>query len=354
MLKPGHMHVTRCFANGFAAALLLVGPMIAAAAASAQVTATLRSEDVSYYNPHDSTLLGASLVIPTTRGPHPGVVLLSVAGTDPLVARLVAEGYAVLTPVRRGFVAVEPLLRARYADLAEDARAALAYLGARPEVDGGALALVAQADDAPPAMLLAASADDAVPLILLAPPAFTGRDVFRLEQLGVAAGRGADGSDLQALGAYVEQIVDVVLADDAPYLRQYRLEGLRAGSSVQLPYNAAFPDDERQMHFFASPLWHDRMAFEPEKVLARMRTPVLVLIGTEDHNTPVVDYLDAVRRGFASATSPDTGVCLLPGRTRHSFTPDGVRAIVEWLAIRRAGATDPRLPAGCLPDEAVR
>ena len=49
------------------------------------------------------------------------------------VDRLVDEGYAVLTPALRGFVSVEPLLRATYADLAGDARQAFEALPTRAE-----------------------------------------------------------------------------------------------------------------------------------------------------------------------------------------------------------------------------
>ncbi len=337
----------------FCAASTFVAPSI-----SAQGAAAYRVEEVSYDSRHDSTLLTASLALPEGEGPHRGVVLLSVAGTDRLVERLVGEGFVVLTPVRRGFVAVEPLLRARYSDLAEDLRAALTYLGTREEV-GSSLGIVAQADDTPPAMLLAAASGGAVPLVLIAPPAFPGRETFRLEQRGIAERLGVRPADLEALDEYVERIADMVVTGDAPYVRQYRLEGLRAGSSVQLPRNAAFPHDERQMHFFASPLWHDRMAFEPEKVLAQFRSPILILIGSEDPNTPMDAYLEAVQRGLSSASSVDATVCLIEGRTRHTFTPQGVSVISGWLMARVGVPTERRvsetgLPVGCLEDAAAR
>ena len=79
-----------------------------------------------------------------------------VAGIDPLVERLNSEGVAVLAPTRRGFVAVEPLLRATYDDLAGDVAAAVVYLDERDDIDAASLAVVAQADDAASAMIWAA------------------------------------------------------------------------------------------------------------------------------------------------------------------------------------------------------
>ena len=187
--------------------------------------------------------------------------MLSSAGTERLVDRFVGDGYAVLMPTPRGFVTVEPLLRATFSDLAGDVLAALDYLGSRAEVDAEVLGLIAQADATAPAMLSAVSSEEPVPLILLAPLAFPGVETFRLEQRWLAERVGAGAADLQALDQYVGRIAEIVLGESAPYMRAYRLASLRAGSTVQLPRNnAAFPAGERQMHFFASPLWRDQLA----------------------------------------------------------------------------------------------
>jgi pimeloyl-ACP methyl ester carboxylesterase len=273
-----------------------------------------------------------------------------------LVDRFVADGYAVLMPVPRGFVTVEPLLRATYSDLAGDVQAALAYLGSNSEVDADALALVAQADVTPAAILSSVSSEEPVPLVLLAPPAFPGVETFRLQQRGLAERGGAGAAHLQALDEYVARLGEIVLGASTSYLREYRLESLRAGSTVQLPRNnAAFPSDERQMHFFASPLWRDQLAFEPEIVLALLGSPVLVLIGEEDPNTPMIEYLAAVRRGLSTARTTDATVCLIPGRTRHTFTEEGVTAIADWLAQRIVSAAETNASNrgtldGCLED----
>jgi uncharacterized protein len=240
----------------------------------------------------------------------------------------------VLIPMRRGFVAVEPLLRATYADLAADAQAAVDYLGARPEVDGGALGIIAQADDAPPAMLAAIASTESIPLVLLAPPGFPGREVFRIEQRGIAESMGVRAQDLDALDRYVEELADIVLSDGSPARRTYLLPVLMASSDVRLPYNAAFPNDESQVHFFASPLWHDRMAFDPEAVLARLRSPALVLIGSEDPNTPWDAYLEGMRRGLTASGSPDATVRPIEGRTRHTFSREALTVIAAWLGER--------------------
>jgi uncharacterized protein len=306
-----------------------VAALLAIAPAAGQTTPP--ADQVRYVNPRDGTELTATLSRPEGPGPHPGVVLLSVAGTEPAVERLVDEGYAVLAPELRGFVTVEPLLRATFEDLAGDVAAAVAYLRSLASVDGDAVALVAQGDNTPQAMVFAAGSEPAVPLLLMAPPAFPGAETFRMEQRWVAGNQGAGTAELEALDAYVREIAETVLGTPTPVDRLYRLEALRARSRVELPRNASFPADERQMRFFASRLWHDRLAFEPGSALAALTGPVLVLIGTEDPNTPMDDYVAALERGLAAADTDDVRVHRVPGRTRHTFSPAALDEIVVWL-----------------------
>lgn len=300
------------------------------------------AEDVSWLNEGDGTLLRGTLVLPRAPdGPRPGVVVLSIAGTDRLVSRLENDGYVVLLPVRRGFVEVEPLLRATFADLGADIAAAVRYLRSRPEVDAGAIGVVAQGDDTPPALASAAASDDAVPMVLLAPPAYPGVGTFRREQRSLAERDGASAEELEALDRYVDGIADIVLTESGTFGRVYRLEALRAGSPVQLPNNAAFPSDERQARFFASALWRDILAFEPRGAYAQLRSPVLVLLGSEDPNTSAGDWLDSVEAGLSGSGSEDATACLIPGRTRHAFTDTGIATIAEWLGERLvSGAAD--------------
>jgi hypothetical protein len=323
--------------------LLLRAALVAAAltASPAAAQTSYRTEEVTYQNAEDATFLSGTLYLPRGAGPFRGAVLMSIAGADPIVESLTALGYAVLIPVRRGFVAVEPLLQATYRDLAEDGQAAVDYLRARPDVDDAVVALIGQGDDAGPAMMAAAAAAAPIPLVLLGPPAFPGSEVFRLEQRRLAQSQGWRPQQLEALDAYIARIAALALDERSPYLKEYRLEELVAASEIQLPYNAAFPSGQDQPHFFASPLWRDRLALEPEDVLARLHGPVLALVGAEDLELVPDEHLAPIRRGLARATSEDATVCLVSGRTRHYFSAETVQQVAAWLGERmsiRAGS----------------
>ena len=92
-------------------------------------------------------------------------------------------------------------------------------------------------------------------------------------------------------------------------------------------------------------------------MFARIRAPVLVLIGADDANTPMDEYLGAVRRSLSASPTPDATVCRIPGRTRHVFTDAGVEGISDWLGTRLASSDEVgagvSVPlAGCLEDSA--
>ena len=224
---------------------------------------------------------------------------------------------------------------------------ALRYLSGHPRIDAGSLAVVAQADDAPPAVLAMLGPDGGVPLVLLAPPAFPGDEVFRREQRAAAERARWPASEMEALEGYLEQIVGIALSGNPPYVREYQLNNVRAVSPVQLPRNAAFPADEDQMHFFASPLWHDRLAFDPAATIGTLDAPTLVLIGLDDADTRTDEYVGAMRGYLANAPSTEATVCVLPGRTRHTFSEAGIETIAGWLRARIGaapigGPTEPR------------
>lgn len=326
-----------------AAALALGLPGILSAQA-----APFRVEPVAFAS-RDSTPLQGSIARPVSPapGPRPGVVLITVGFSDPLVERLTRAGYTVLSPERRWLRVVDRLLQTRLPSLADDVRSAVEYLRARPEVGTQPVAVVAQGDDARAALRAVGESLQALPLVLLAPPLLPGPEGFRVEQLGMARAQGWTSRDVARLDALLERISLTVLEEASPYARAYRLEAVLDDADARLPHNFAFPDEDSQIRVFSSPWWADFLAFDPERALGSLQGPALVLLGDGDPFVPPDRALAAARRGLARAPTRDATVCLVPGRTRQTFTESTAASITEWLAQRFAGRGGE--PA-CLPD----
>jgi hypothetical protein len=315
------------------AALALAG--VAAPGLVAQAPPAGRSEQVEFRNPDDGMPLVATLTLPPGEGPFPGLVLVSIADVEELTARLVGSGWAVIRPERRGMTVTERLLRATYQDLANDVRSATAYLAARPEVDAATVGLLGQGDDSPAAALAAIGQPVPAFLVLVSTTGLPGVESFALEQRGLAVERGWDPGALAELDGFVARLGEIVLDTGAPATRLARLTALLGGPGQGLPRSAAFPlTAEGQVRFFSSAIWHDRLAFQPEQVLGRLRSPVLVLTGIEDPFTPPERHLPALHRALDTAPTDDATVCLLPGRTRHTFSREALSVIEAWLGAR--------------------
>jgi len=339
--------------------LALAGTAAAAPASGQEAPppAGVRTEQVTYQNPDDGMALAGALTLPPGDGPFPAVALLSIADTEGLVGRLASLGFAVLRPERRGMTATDRLLDASYQDLADDARAALALLASRPEVDREALGLLGQGDDSPAALLAGVGSPPPAFLILVSTTGLPGTESFGIEQRRLGEERRWSPEALDALDGYVERLAVIVLDDISPAARAVSLTALLE-SGQGLPRSAAFPlTAEGQALFFGSRVWHDRLAFQPAEALARVSAPVLVLTGLEDVFTPVEAHLPPIRRALEAAPSGDVTVCVLPGRTRHAFSPEALDVIGRWLAARagreRGGPAGREAPEACLDEGEV-
>ena len=127
-----------------------------------------------------------------------------------------------------------------------------------------------------------------------------------------------------------------MMSEPSPGIRAFRTRALMAESDVVLPVNAAFPPNpEDQIRFFASTWWRDFFLFTPTDALARMRSPIIVILGMDD---PLLPYRGPTFRPSSlvsrEASTEDVTVCLLPGRVQHTLSPITSAILEDWA--RRA------------------
>jgi dienelactone hydrolase len=146
--------------------------------------------DVKYANAPEHRMLVGTLTVPVGAGPHPAVLLVNDRGAaDRNATRFGHQPFLVLADhLTRAGVSV---LRVDDRDLgdadapgvpqaaeASDVRAGLAFLRARPDVDGQHLGLLGHGAGAALAAQVAASGEHLGFLILIAPEALTVSDAF--------------------------------------------------------------------------------------------------------------------------------------------------------------------------------
>lgn len=290
----------------------------------------------------DGVLLAGTLVLPRASAPVAAVLLLSGSGAQDrdagvmsghrpfreIAAALGRAGIATLRLDDRGVGGSTGWYEAAtIADLADDARTAIAWLARQPAIDPGRIGLLGHSEGALVAMSAAARQAPVRFLVLMAGSSRPGAEIVAEQQRYGIARFVADLPEPRR-----SALADSLQREAA------RLIALLAESSLPLAYF---------------------LAHDPREVAGRLRLPALVLHGESDRQVPVSqaeELAEALRRRGAPVA-----VRRFPS-TNHLFLPDGdgdpglyltlttrdlrsevVAAIVSW--VREHAAADRGVPA---------
>jgi uncharacterized protein len=199
------------------------------------------------------------------------------------------------------------------ADFADDIRAAVAWLRARPEIDPGRVGLVGHSEGGTIAPMVAASDSAIAAVIILAGPISTGREIVAFQN------------------AY--------LLDSVAHLAGQRRD-------------AALMQASRQADSAAAKLPWYRFFFDYDGTAAarRVQAPVLILHGEKDYQVPVAEA-EKLAAAIRDGGNRDVTVRVFPG-LNHLFLPYGgpgfsyeklpsfvvnpevMGAIADWLSMK--------------------
>ena len=269
---------------------------------SAPAGAPYTAEEVRVPSPAGFALAGTLTRPAGARRPVPCVVTISGSGLQdrdesvPLVAgyrpfrqiadALARHGIATLRLDDRGFGASGgDVSRATSADFADDVRAALAWLRARPGVDGRRLALLGHSEGGLIAPLVAAEDRSLRALVLLAGPAWTGR------------------REVESQARYAIERDPSIGADARDSL--LRLSAHASESSAT-----------------TNAWWRWFLDYDPLPAAGRVRTPVLVLQGATDRQV-AAEQAGELAAALRAGGDRDVTVRILPG-VNHLFLDDPV------------------------------
>jgi dienelactone hydrolase len=320
-----------------------VAPLPAAAAPAlpdyrAPAGAPYTAVDVTIPTPRGYTLAGTLTRPAGAPARVPVVVTISGSGQQERDERLpMLPAYAFFREVadtlgRRGVAVLryddrgtgasggrETLARATSADFADDARAVVAWLRTRPDVDQGRILLAGHSEGGLIAPLLAAADTALRGVALLAGPAYSGRRILLYQNdQAIAAAPGLSPTQRDSIRARVPADLDSA-ASTNPWIRYF-------------------------------------LAHDPLPVARQLRQPVLILQGDTDRQvTP--DQADTLAAALTAAGNrdvtlrrfPDTNHLFLADPSgdpqRYAALPDSrirrevLGALVEWAV--RVGAPAP-------------
>jgi pimeloyl-ACP methyl ester carboxylesterase len=314
----------------------------------------------------DLTLAG-TLTTPAGPGPFPAVLLIPGSGpvdrdsnhkrmpldiTRQLAHALRDAGVASLRYDKRGVGASGGRWRAAgFDENADDARAALATLTGRPEVDRSRVVVAGHSEGALLATVLAARSGDLAGVVLLSGSATAGEQVLRWQAAQIAP----------TLPPAVRAVLRLLRTD---------LEQKVAKNHTKI--KATTTDEAWVDGAKLNARWHrEFMAYDPRADLARITVPVLALTGSKDLqvNPADLDTIAGLVRGpVQTLLVPDVSHILRaqagPATLRTyrtdvrapldpRVTADVVRWVTDRLAEPATGAPA-QTPAGARPPAEVR
>lgn len=319
-----------------------------------------QAEEVVFSNPQAQVQLAGTYTVPAGKGPFPAVALLTGSGPQDRNSTLFGhQPFAVLADylTRRGVAVLRfddrgvgksggTLAGTTSLDYAADARAALAWLRARPEVKKNRVGLVGHSQGGTAAIEAAGQPLGPDRLVLLAAPGLPGDELIVQQVLALARLQTTDTVQL----AYIERAQRQVVATVAqnPDNAQAHTKLLALLNQSGATDAATLARLEAQISQATSPGYRHLLADRPATTLPQVHCPVLALGGSKDAQVPAAANLAALKQGLQAGGNRDVTTQVLPGLNHlfqtaptgspseyglieETFAPAALQAIGDWL-----------------------
>ncbi|MCS7045452.1 MAG: alpha/beta fold hydrolase [Gemmataceae bacterium] len=327
--------------------------------------------DVTIDSLQQGIKLAGTLTLPRGPGPFPAVVLLSGSGPQDrdetifnhkpflvLADHLTRHGIAVLRLDDRGVGgSTGNVLTATLEDCAQDVLACLQFLKGRKEINARKLGLIGHSEGGILAPYVAAKSDDVAFVVLLAGTGLPGEELLYLQGQALLKANGA-GAEVMRRQRLVQELMFQALKeekdnDKAKKLIRQRLDDFVKKLSVveQAVYKAQEKSLEAQLQTITTPWFRFFLTYDPRPTLAKLRVPVLALIGEKDVQVPPKENLAAIRQALAQGGNKDVTLQELPNlnhlfqtaktgsvaeyaRIEETFAPSALALISDWIVQR--------------------
>ena len=298
-----------------------------------QDLAGVETRQQTFRNPTDSEVvvpaagfgLGGTLTTPAAQGRlrHPAIVLVAGAGSIdrdatvggiPMFAQLAGQlsgrDFVVLRYDKRGVgKSGGRVERATLEDYADDAIAAVKWLGKRKDVDSERIFIAGHSEGAAVAMLAAAREKKVAGLVLMAGMGTTGRDLILEQQQQLLAKMSLSESERAERVALQNKILDAVIA-------QKGWEGIAPEVRSAADTTA----------------YRSLVTFDAARAMANVKQPILILQGALDTQVPPYHADKLAELGRARKKAASVEIKQLPG-LNHLFVPAKTGDVAEYESL---------------------
>jgi len=272
-------------------------------------------EEVEYINENSGFKIAGTLTIPENTKKSPVVILISGSGAQDrdetifehkpffVIADYFARnGIATLRIDDRGVGGSEGNIReATSEDFAGDVLAGINFLKTRKELDAKKIGLIGHSEGGLIAPIVANTSKDVAFIIMMAGPGIVGEQI--LYEQGKLLNKAAGLSDAQ-----VEQntrlqkaIFDIILNEKDSAKQLDRLQRTYSGGMYpMLPEERKRAIDAR-INAVNTPWFKYFLTYDPYPVLAKVKCPVLSIIGEKDLQVPAEINQNAIKKALTEA-----------------------------------------------------
>ncbi|AMJ64452.1 alpha/beta hydrolase [Hymenobacter sp. PAMC 26628] len=320
-----------------------------------------QSADVTFTNAPAGVVLAGTLTTPAGPGPFPAVVLLTGSGPEDrnetlfghqpfgvLADYLSRRGIAVLRFDDRGVgQSGGSQATSTSADYAADARAALAFVRARPGIAPAHVGLLGHSEGGTAAIAAAGQPQGPNFLVLLAAPGLPGNELIVQQVLALGKLGGATPAQLQSAEKMQRQLITIVAQTPDDAQARAKLRPLLGAGGAASP--GALAQADGKINVLLSPAYRHLLADRPAQTLPRVHCPVLALGGTKDVQVAAGPNLAAIAQGLKAGGNRDVTTQALPslnhlfqtaptgaigeyGTIEETFAPSALQIIGDWVA----------------------
>jgi len=308
------------------------------------------AEEVGFPNPDSGFRLAGTLTLPRARGPHACVLLISGFGLEDrdetvfghrsffvLVDDLTCCGIVVLRVDDRGVGgSTGDPVGATSQDLAGDARAAIAFLKTRKDIDARRLGLIGHSEGGLIAPLVAVAERGVAFIVLMAGPGVPGDSILYAQGELILRAQGASETTIAAQRRLQREVFATVREEPDTAKAAARIRAAFLEFASQLPESAraglgssAIAAQIRQVRY---PWFRYFIDYDPCPTLRRVKCPVLAINGERDVQVPARENLDAIGQALREGRNRDVTLRALPG-LNHLFQTCRTGAVSEYVTI---------------------
>jgi uncharacterized protein len=318
--------------------------------------------------------LAATLTVPAGQRKFPAALLIGGSGQFPrdqpflghkmmlvLADYLTRRGIATLRFDDRG-AGQSTLGKTRVEDLTtgdfvSDARAGIAFLKTRSEIDPRSMGIIGHSEGTQPAEIIAATSPTDVAFVVLlaaASASLTKGEIVAAQSEAMARLAGLSARAQTADSEFVRRALAVTRGEPKADERLKKITAIAEEALTKVPAaerDAVEPGIRARVEILASDNFHQDAVVERRDYLSEVRCPVLALNGDKDVLVSAEDNAPLLSNSLRQGGNRDATVRVLPGlnhmfqtaktgameeagQIAETFAPSALRLIGDWITAR--------------------